>query len=322
MNNNNMFVHTEEQKQAIKILLDKGRRDVPTFLDEGSCEILYVPIDDGELRVFHHKPENQTTKRPVVFIPGYVAAPSTWTDFHIPHHGFGEYYYLETREKRSSRIKRTRQTTMTITRTAYDVGVALENLGLTKKDYVLASSSYGGAVILDGLINKYFDPPTTFVHDPIVKWVWEKSIINVMLRVVPKFLLNIVRIPIAYIFTIGMKNKANRMRMIEFARGLEPWKFKKCTLENNKFNIFEDLKKIENEVFINTGPLDRYHPRLEYYKYAKEIPNGRFLFMNTADEDRQLLAGVIGTEFAKISKEEGLPDTLSQFEIEINRNKI
>ncbi|NPD88347.1 MAG: hypothetical protein HGN29_06470 [Asgard group archaeon] len=319
MNNEDMFVLTKGQRKAIKELLDKGRRDVPTFLEEGASEIQYVPIDDGELRVFHHKPEKQTTKRPIVFIPGYVAAPSIWVDFHIPHQDFGEYYYLETREKRSSKIKRTRQTTMTINRTAYDVGVEIKNLGLANKDYVLASSSYGGAVILDGLINKYFDPPTTFVHGPIVKWIWDKSINDVLLRIVPMFLLNAIRIPIAYIFTAGMKNKINRRRMIEFARGLEPWKFKRCTLENNRFNIFEDLKKIKNEIFINTGPLDRYHPRLDYYNYAKEIPRGRFLFMNTADEDRQLLAGIIGTEFIKVAKNDGLPESLKQFEIKIQR---
>ncbi len=319
MNNEQMFVHTQKQKQAIRELLEKGRRDVPTFLDEGASEILYVPIDDGELRVFHHVPEKSETKRPIVFIPGYVAAPISWVDFHIPHQGIGEYYYLETREKRSSKIKKTREITMTINQTAYDVGVALKGLGLANKDYVLASSSYGGAVILDGLINQYFDPPTTFVHNPIVKWVWEKSINNILLRIVPMFILSILRLPIAYIFTAGMKNKVNKMRMIEFARGLQTWKFKRCTLQNNKFNIFDDLKKIKNEVFINTGPLDRYHPRLEYFNYAKEIPNGRFLFMNTPDEDRQLLAGVIGTEFAKVSKDKGLPQILSQFEIKIER---
>ena len=59
MNKKQMFVHTQEQKKAIHQLLEKGRRDVPTFLDEGACEILYVPIDDGELRVFHHVPERR-----------------------------------------------------------------------------------------------------------------------------------------------------------------------------------------------------------------------------------------------------------------------
>ena len=320
MNSEDMFVHTQEQKEAIKKLLEKGRRNVPTFLDEGACEIFYVPIDDGELRVFHNKPDKQATKRPIIFLPGFVAAPSTWTDFHIPHHGFGEYYYLETREKRSSRIKRTRKTTMTITQTAYDVGVALENLGLTKKDYVLASSSYGGAVVLDGLINQFFNPPTTFVHDPIVKWIWDKSSNDLFLRIVPMFILNAIRIPLAHILTAGMKNRDNRRRMIEFTRELEPWKFKKGVLNNKKFNIFDDLRKIKNEVFINTGPLDRYHPRLSYYNCTKEIPRGRFLFMNTEDKDRQLSAGVIGTEFAKVTKEDGLPESLKQFEIEIKRD--
>ena len=42
-----LFSHTQEETDIINEMLKKGRRDVPTFLEEGACEILYVPIDDG-----------------------------------------------------------------------------------------------------------------------------------------------------------------------------------------------------------------------------------------------------------------------------------
>ena len=308
-----IFSHTEEQKETIQNFLNQGKRDVPTFLEEGAADIIYVPIDKGELRVFHHKPKRNETKRPVLFVPGYVAAPITWVDFHIPHHGFGEYYYLETREKRSSRIKKTRKTSMSVSQTAKDLGQVIENLGLKDKDFVLFGSSYGSSVILAGLIHGYFTAPTIVIHDPIVKWIWEKSINNVALRVVPKFILSALRMPLAHLFTMGMKNKTNKERMIEFARGIVPWKFKRVTLENNKMDMFDDLKKIKEEVFVTTGPLDRYHPRIAYYNYAKEIPKGRLIFMNTPDSERQLIAGIIGTEFVRVLKDDDIPKSIEKF---------
>jgi len=314
-----IFSHTKEQKEVIQNFLKQGRRDVPTFIDEGASEIKYVPIEDGELRVFHHKPDNITTKRPVVFVPGYVAATTSWLDFHVPHQGFGEYYYLETREKRSSRIKKTRKTSMTVNQTAKDLGKAIENLGLKHKDFVLYGSSYGSTIVLEGLIQGYFTAPTIVIHDPMVKWVYDKSGYNIMLKVVPKFILSALRMPLARLFTMGMKNKANRDRMLDFCRGIQPWKFKRSTLQNNKMNMIDELKKIKEEVFLTTGPLDRYHPRIAYYNYTKEMPRGRLIFMNAPDTERQLIAGIIGTEFMKITKDDDVPESIKQFEIDLER---
>ncbi len=313
-----IFSHTSEQKEIIQNFLKQGRRDVPTYL-EGGAEAKYVEIDDGELRYFHHKPDNIQTKRPVVFIPGYVAAPISWVDFSLPLHGIGEYYYLETREKKSSKIQNKRKASMTVDQTAKDIGVALENLGMKNKDFVLLGSSYGSTNILAGLSKKYFTAPTIVVHDPMVTWVNKNRAMEILMQVVPKFILVPIKMPLAYIATMGMENKANRKRMLDFMRGVEPWKFKRCTLQNNKLDMFNDLKEIEEEVFFSTGPLDRYHFRSEFYGYAKEIAKGRFIFMNTPDEDRQLITGIIGREFMKVTQNEGIPESLKQFEIRIDR---
>ncbi|MFW9922189.1 MAG: hypothetical protein ACFFDW_02760 [Candidatus Thorarchaeota archaeon] len=318
-NINTIFDQTKEQKQAIIDLLNQGRRDVPLFCEEGINEVIYVPVEDGELKVYHHTPKKSILKRPILFIPGYVAAPSTWVDFHKPQHDLGEYYYLETREKNSSRIKKSRKVRMDLKQSAKDIKSVIEFLGLDRKDYVLFGSSYGGGIIFEALIKQYINPPTVLLFDPIAYWIYTTPFTNFILAFIPPFILNSIRFFIAKLYLAGMKNQAQKRRMMAFVKGIEPWKFRKCTLQNRKLNIVEDLKEITSETIICHGPLDKYHPRMAYYNYAKSIPKGRLIFMFTEDEERELLAGVIATEFAKVTKNEGIPTSLAKFEIEIKR---
>jgi pimeloyl-ACP methyl ester carboxylesterase len=317
--NEDMFTLTEAQKQGIKELLDKGRRDTPLFCEDGVNDEIFIPVTDGEVRVLHHKPEKQTTKRPILFLPGFVAAPWTWNDFHRAHHGFAEYFYFETREKRSSRMKRHRKISLSIEQSAIDLAEVIEQLGLNKKDYVLASASYGGGVVFQALVDKLIAPPTVCSFDPIAEWVYGTPLWNVFIRITPGFILGPFRTFFSKIFLRTMENQSQKDRMLAFVQGGEPWKFKISHRQNGKWDIIDRLCEIKKEVYIAHGPLDKYHPRMAYYNYAKSIPKGRFVFMNTADEDRELLAGVIATEFAKITRSEGLPKILEQFEIKVER---
>jgi pimeloyl-ACP methyl ester carboxylesterase len=314
-----LFTLSEEQKNKLEKLLIKGKRDVPSFCAKGINEELFIPVKDGELRVFHHKPTKITSQRPIVFIPGYIAAPETWVDFHKPHHGFTEYYYIESREKTSSRIKRHRKVQLTVKQSAKDLQQVLEQLDLLGKDYVLMGSSFGGAIILQALIDKLIDPPTIITFDPITKWVYGGFMIKFLNPIVPPFLMGILRNIIAKILLAGMKNKKQKRRMEGFAKGAQPWKFRKASMQNKSFDIQDRLSEIDNEILLFHGPLDRYHPRIAYYNYAKAMPNGRFFFMDTLDENRELLAGVVATEFAKVSSKRKIPSILQNFEIKINR---
>ncbi|NPE06637.1 MAG: alpha/beta hydrolase [Asgard group archaeon] len=318
-NNNDNFNLTEDQEKWIKTFIEKGRRDTPLFCEEGVNEEIFIPVKDGELRVLHHKPEKQTTKRPIIFLPGYVAAPWTWNDFHRAHHGFAEYYYFETREKKSSKMNRHRKIQLSIKQSAADLADVIDYLGLNKIDYVLASASYGGGVVFQALIDKLIKPPTTFSFDPIAKWIYSSPLLNAFIRFTPGFILGPFRTIFTKIYLRGMQNQSQKNRMIAFVQGGEPWKFKKSNRQNLRWDIREELSKIDTELFIAHGPLDKYHPRMAYYNFTKSIPKGRFVFMNTADEDRELLAGVIATEFAKITKNDGLPKCLEQFEIKVKR---
>ena len=156
--------------------------------------------------------------------------------------------------------------------------------------------------------------------DPIVKWIFTKKPTEIFLAITPPFILSIFRTFLAKTYLRKVKNEAQKKRIIAFVQENEPWKFKKCTLQNRKLNFFHELKEIENELFIAHGPLDKYHPRSDYYDFVKEIPKGRFIFMKTADENRELLAGIIATKFAMVEKKDDIPEEIAEFEIKVKRD--
>ncbi|MBN1329257.1 MAG: hypothetical protein JXA54_07265 [Candidatus Heimdallarchaeota archaeon] len=314
-----IFHLSTAKQEVIKQLLHSGRREVPDFCEKGVNEVLYIPVNNGEIRVFHHVPDKIEFKRPILFMPGYIAKPETWVDFHKPHHGLCEYYYLESREKASSKMRNRMKVKLTIKESANDLVKAIEYLELNKRDYLLIATSYGGGIVFQALIDKQIDSPTIVVFDPIAQWVYTKKFTNFINMITPPFILGILRNLIAKIYLAKMENQAQKKRFIAFAKGTDAWKFRKCTNQNKKFDIRDKLVEISNEIAIFHGPLDKYHPREAYYNFAKAIPKGRFFFMDTADENRELLAGIVGTEYARITKEEGTPKVLKQFEVKIHK---
>ncbi len=315
----NIFYLSEEKKKTIDELMRKGRRDVPDFCEEGLNEIIYIPVKDGKLRVFHHVPEKIVGKRPILFMPGYNSLPETWVDFHKPNHDLCEYYYLESREKASSKLTNRLKVKLTIKESAYDLIKAINFLELNKRDFLLIATSYGGGIVLQGLIEEILDAPTIVIFDPIAHWIYTSKFINFINMMTPPFILGILRNIIANIYLRKMENQTQKKRFLAFVKGTNAWKFRKSTNQNKRFDIRSKLPEITKEVAIFHGPLDKYHPREAYYEFAKAMPKGRFFFMNTTDENRELLAGVVGTEYAKITKDEGTPEILKQFEIKIER---
>jgi len=317
--NDHEFPLSKEKEETIEKLVKKSRRDVPLFYDEGECEIIYIPIEDGEIRVFHHKPERITTKRPILFFPGFATTPWSWREFHLPHHGTTEYYHLETREKASSKIRKHRKVNFTMKQTAKDIAVAIDYLKLNQRDYVMVGTSYTGGAVLSGLIEGFFDPPTTMVFDPLCVWAYAKFWVNWLLPIMPSFILGALRFVFAKIIMTGMKNEAQKERNMDFIRGADPFKWRKACLDNRKLNLVPDLHKIKNEVIVVHGTKDKFHPGETFYKYAKLIPKGRFLYMDTSEADRELLNGIVGTALANITKEQQMPEILAQFEVDLGR---
>ena len=295
------------------------KRDVPNFYDEGESEVLHVPVEDGVIRVYHHKPKMVKTKRPIIFIPGFGTTLQSWRDFHKTHHGFAEYYHIETRDKKSGQIRRHIKVDLTIDRIAKDIANVIEFVGLTDQKYVIVASCMNGGVLLHGLIKEYFNPSTAIVFDPFTKWTQYRFFVKLVMPVFPPFLLGALKFIIGKIIMANMKNEAQKERNIDMLESAVPWKWRKFSLQNVNFDLTDEMKKISNEVFVFHGPLDKFHPDEVFRNVAKRMPKGRYFFMKTSEENRELLVGVIATLFSSISEQDGVPDDLVPYEVNLNR---
>ena len=54
---------------------------------------------------------------------------------------------------------------------------------------------------------------------------------------------------------------------------------------------------------------------------AKEFAKGRYFFMKSAPEFRELVVGISSLELAKIKQNDTIPNTLTMFEIDLERKK-
>ncbi|HUT82674.1 MAG TPA: hypothetical protein VMZ29_15875 [Candidatus Bathyarchaeia archaeon] len=294
-------------------LIEINSREVPYFYEEGVCSILYIPVEGGELRIFHHKPENQITKRPILFAPGLGTSPWTWRYFSLPLIGQGEFYFLETRDKKSSKFRNRLKAKMTIDKSAEDIAKVINHLKLNKKDFVILGTSYCCGVILKGLIDKKFTAPTIALFDPFVKVQYYRKLISI-LRCTPPFIISILRFILGGIALRGEKNKTQLERGQDMVKEAVTWKWRKVGANILNIDIFKQLSMIDEEVLVFHGTKDKHHPHVLYEKIAKEIPKGRYFFLLSPEEKRELVVGIIGLELGKILSQEGIPDTLKPFE--------
>lgn len=294
-------------------LIETNTRKVPYFYEEGICNAFYIPVEGGEIRVFHHTPKKPITKRPILFAPGFGTSMWAWRDFSLPFVEQGEFYFLETREKKSSKFKNRFRTKITVKQVAQDIGVIIHHLGLDKKDFVLFGTSYCGGAILKGLIDRILTAPSIVLVDPAPKLTYYRGLIA-FLRFLPPFIIGIIRYLLGSIALSGENNKAQRERSKYVRNESVPWKWRKASTDMLRFNILNDLSGIKEEVIIFHGPPDKHHAPALFEDVARRIPKARFFSALSSDDKRELACAVIGLEFCKIRAEDGIPDSIKPLE--------
>ncbi len=298
---------------AVDRLLSVEQTDAPRFWEPGNGEAITVPVEGAEIRVYHTRPEQPVGRRPIVFVPGWGTNPPGWFDFYKALHGRAEMYYLETREKASSRILDHR-TDMGVGQAARDIGRALGALGLDGRDFVLAAACWGGAQVLKGLIDGRLAAPTILVQDPMHRLWFPRWVLRWVSPLVPLPLLHVLRPIIANALLGDMKEPTQKARAFAFVYGADFWKWKKSAEAARDFELYGTLSAVRREVFVLNGTADKVHDPADYPRMAAEMPRSRFLFTPTVESRRELLLGAVALEFAKVAASDGLPPSLARFE--------
>jgi pimeloyl-ACP methyl ester carboxylesterase len=304
----------EGDRQAVERLLAAEQPGAPRFWEPGGgAELITVPVEGAEIRVYRVKPARPVARRPIVFVPGWGTNPPGWFDFYKAVHGRSELCYLETREKASSRII-DRRTDMSVVRAARDISRALDALGLADRDFVLAGACWGAAQVLKGMIDGFLRAPTVLLQDPMHRLWFPRWVLRWVSPLVPLPALYLLRPILTRVMLGDMKEPVQKARAYAFVYGADFWKWKKSAEAARDFELSGALGGVHDEVFVLNGTADKVHDPAHYPRIASELPRGRFLFTPTVESRRELLLGTVALEFAKVTAADGLPASLARFE--------
>lgn len=238
--------------------------------------------DRVSLRLITFTPAKKTKNPPVVFVAGWISLIIGWKavlremtkDFTV--------YYIETREKISSKTKgRVEQSVEAIGRDIVDL---VSHLGLQANQYILLGSSLGGTALLDGC--RYLPvPPTCLVLiEPNAEFRIPKIWRLVIHLFYPGIYL-IVRPAIKwYLRNFRLNTEADPGQYQKYCRSLDaadPWKLKKAAMALWDYQVWDLLKDIPFPTLLFSASKDKLHEPKNIEKMMTLMPNATYIDMET-----------------------------------------
>ncbi len=305
---------TPADRERVAALLARADRACPGFWEPEEGVEMRVPVEGADIRVFACRPRGPVETRPVVLVPGWGVTPEGFQAFYQSVRGRAEFYYIETREKSSSRLSGPAPD-MSPAQSARDIAAALESIGLSgKRDFVLAGVCWGSTLLLQGLLDGVIDAPTILIGDPMHRLWASRWMLRSVAPLVPAFLLGAARWLIALALIGDMKEKTQKARDYAFVRAADPLKWKRSAYAARDLELFGGLARLTREVFVVNATTDKVHDQAHYPRIAAEMPRGRFLYLPTDESNRERCLGAAAREFARVSAADGLPPGLAGFE--------
>jgi hypothetical protein len=301
------------EREAVDRMLDSAGQDVPPLEAAGVGETVRLGMEGAEIRAIRVPCRPGASTRPILFIPGWGTTPAGWQDFVRAVAGRAELYYLETREKSSSRIL-DRRTDMSVPQSGRDIVRAIGLLGLAGRDFVLAAACWGATMALEGMIAGGLRAPTVVVQDPMHTLWFPKWLLRWIAPITPTAALGLLRPVLVKALLGDMREPAQRARAYAFVYDADFWKWKKSAEAARDFELYGFLDKVGDEVFVLNGTADKVHDPVDYPRMCGEMPRGRFLFLPTDESRRELLFGAVALEFSRVGAADGLPESLARFE--------
>jgi len=256
-----------------------------SFLDtpEISYKEEHIPVGEQvTLSVIFIKPVKETDRPTIVFVPGWISLISTWKTVLVEMGREFPVYYLETREKNSS--KTNGKVNYQMEDFARDIAVVTDRLNVQDGKFILCGSSLGATAIVESyrFLNKnplclvliginavfripkfwqcvvYLFPPRLYIlMKPVIKW---------------------------YLRNFRLDIHSDRAQYEKYCNNLEaanPWKLKKAALALAHYEIWSHLTDIPIPVLLIAATKDELHEHENIIKIGDRITNSTVIDMET-----------------------------------------
>lgn len=258
--------------------------DLKPYCAEGcSASVDYVKTaPDVSVRVYSFAPPEKTHKPPVVFVAGWISMIKGWQDVLQEMTREFPVYYIETREKISSRV--TSRTRFSVETIGDDIVNIVRQLDLKNDQYLLFGSSLGGTVILDCFRKLRIRPHALILIGPNAEFyvpLYWKMIIRVFY---PPFYL-ILRPAIKwYLKNIRMNVQYDYAQYEKYSRALDaadPFKLKKAVVSFWSYQVWDRLPGIDVPVLMVGASRDKLHEPENMKRMASMLDHVQEVDMGT-----------------------------------------
>ncbi len=250
--------------------------EVATLLDNPDCQIeaRHIAAADGiELRVYSFKPNQPSTSRPVVFIPGWTSVMEGWAPLLSAWVEKREIHYIETREKRSAKMTgKLRVQDFGMIHHAEDLKAVVDVLNLDS-NVLWFGSSLGATVILHGMMEGLLQGQAAFLIAPNTKFrfsTWMLPVISAPWWCYPP-LIRILGLPYLKWRLKEPKQYIRYRRTLTQAHLL---RLKRSVKANRRYDLPSTLDCISAPVAICVAASDTLHTGDDSHGIADSLPNG------------------------------------------------
>ena len=250
--------------------------EVATLLDNPDCQIeaRHIVAADGiELRVYSFKPNQPSTSRPVVLIPGWTSVMEGWAPLLSSWVEKREIHYIETREKRSAKITgKLRVQDFSMINHVEDLKAVVGALNLDS-NVLWFGSSLGATVILHGMMEGLLEGEAAFLIAPNTKFrfaTWMLPVISAPWWCYPP-LIRILGLPYLKWRLKEPKQYIRYRRTLTQAHLL---RLKRSVKANRRYDLPSNLDRISAPVAICVAASDTLHTGDDSHGIGDSLING------------------------------------------------
>ena len=237
---------------------------------------------DTELRVISFFPRANQRKPEVVFVAGWMTLIDGWAQVLREMTRDFTVHYVETREKKSSRLKG--RARFGVTDIGMDIVAMVARLGLRDREYIIMASSLGATAVFDCCQFLTAAPKALVMINP-----------NAVFRIPLfwRFLVRIFYAPLFVVFrpvmkwylrTFRLDVQADPAQYQKYCRTLDnadPRKSKKTMLALTNYQVWDKLKTVEYSTLVVGASMDKLHEPENMKRMVSLLPRATYIDMET-----------------------------------------
>ena len=242
-----------------------------------------VPVSPNvSLRVITFSPSQQNKNPALVFVPGLVSLMAGWRevllemtkDFHV--------YYIETREKITSKVKG--KVDYSLEAIGKEIAALVSHFNLGNRGFILFGSSLGATAILESSRFLETDPLCLVLIGPNAVFRIPKFYRFIVRVFNPRFYLLLKPVVKWYLKTFRLDTEADYAQYEKYCQSLDaadPWKLKKAAIAFSRYEVWNLLADINYPTLIVGASRDTLHEPENLKKMVSMMKNAAYLDLET-----------------------------------------